>query len=78
MTRTIEELDHRESNGISVSLLWNRETNDLTVHVADGAEDEEFELACGAHEALDVFRHPYAYAATRPVRYSYPTAVAEV
>jgi hypothetical protein len=78
MTRTIEELDHRESNGISVSLLWNRDTNDLTVRVADSAEDEEFELGCAAHEALDVFRHPYAYAATRPVRYRYPTTVAQL
>jgi hypothetical protein len=78
MTHTIEELDYRESNGISVCLLWNRQTNELIVRVADSAEDEEFELGCGAHEALDVFRHPYAYAGTRPVRYRQPTTVAQI
>lgn len=78
MTRTIEELDHRESNGISVSLLWNRRTNELTVRVEDSAEHEGFELDCGAHEALDVFRHPYAYAAIRPVRHRRPTTVAQI
>jgi hypothetical protein len=48
------------------------------LRVADSAEDEEFELGCGAHEALDVFRHPYAYAATRPVLYRQPTTVARI
>jgi hypothetical protein len=76
MTASITELDQRESNGISVSLLWNRLTNALAVRVFDGACDEEFELACGHDEALDVFHHPYAYAAVRPVTYRLAGAVA--
>ena len=62
MNANTAELDHRESNGIAVSLRWNRTTNDLTVLVVDGGEDEAFELRCSADEALDVFHHPYAYA----------------
>jgi hypothetical protein len=76
MTATIEELDHRENDGIAVSLLWNRRTNTLAVRVLDSAADEEFELACAPDEALEVFHHPYAYAATRPISYRHPLALA--
>ena len=76
MTTKIEELDQRESNGISVSLLWNRLTNALAVRVFDSTCEEEFELACAAAEALDVFNHPYAYAAVRPVTFRFAGAAA--
>ena len=65
MTTTLIELDQRQSNGITVTLLWNRVTDEVAVHVFDERVDEEFELSCVADEALNVFRHPYAYAATR-------------
>jgi hypothetical protein len=66
MTTTLTELDQRENNGITVSLMWNRSTNDVVAHVHDGVLDETFDLSIGGKEALDVFRHPYAYASTRP------------
>ena len=59
------ELDQRQSNGITVTLLWNRRTNELAVHVSDDGAQEQFELACAPHEASTVFHHPYAYATTR-------------
>jgi len=60
------ELVSRESNGITVRLLWSRSTNLVTVTVADVANDEYFELVLDEHErALDVFEHPYAHAAAR-------------
>jgi hypothetical protein len=58
------ELAHRASNGIDVHLLWNQADNTLAVTVSDDA-GESFELRVGSHEALDVFNHPYAYAAFR-------------
>jgi hypothetical protein len=64
MATTIEELHHREGDGITVSLLWNRLTNTLSVRVYDSTNQEEFELDCAADEALDTFHHPFAYAAT--------------
>ena len=58
------ELAHRASNGIDVHLLWNPVDNTLAVTVSDDT-GESFELRVGSHEALDVFHHPYAYAAFR-------------
>ena len=60
------ELSVREQNGISVRLLWARGTNVLAVEVVDERNGDFFELVLGTNEApLDVFYHPYAYAAAR-------------
>jgi hypothetical protein len=60
------ELASRESSGITVTLLWNRATNLVTVTVADEPNDEYFELVLSEDERpLDVFNHPYAHAAAR-------------
>ena len=76
MTFTTAELHHRESNGIAVSLVWDRETNDLTVRVVDASEGEEFELSCAPEEALEVFHHPYEYATPRRLRFRNTVALA--
>jgi hypothetical protein len=57
------ELHHRSADGIEVSLLWSPETNALTVAVEDSRSGEIFELPAPADKALDVFEHPFAYAA---------------
>ena len=62
------ELAHRESGGTQVALLWCREDARLTVCVVGAGEDESFELDAARASALDVFYHPYAYAAQRNVR----------
>jgi hypothetical protein len=58
-----QELDHRASNGLEVSLLWSKRTNRLTVAVHDTATGEVLHVAAQPHNALDVFKHPDAYAA---------------
>ena len=58
-----KELAQRENDGISVTLLWHTETDRLTVSVRDSRTGEAFELAAGADDAMDVFHHPFAYAA---------------
>ena len=64
------ELASRESSGITVRLFWSRSTNLVTVAVADAANDEYFELVLDQHEpALDVYHHPFAYAAARGVEF---------
>jgi hypothetical protein len=60
---TITELHHRSADGIEVSLLWSRLTNTLTVAVEDSRSGVSFELNAPAERALDVFEHPFAYAA---------------
>ena len=63
MDFTLTELDHRSADGIEISLLWSRLTNQLMVAVADSRSGESFEVPAPAKKALDVFRHPFAYAA---------------
>lgn len=64
------ELASRQSNGITVRLLWSRSTNLVTVAVADEANDNFFELVLEESErAMDVFHHPYAHAAARGLEF---------
>jgi hypothetical protein len=68
-TRITRELDSRTGDGIEVQLLWWCQTDGhVTVAITDTKTGEAFELPVGEGErALDVFHHPYAYAA-RPKR----------
>jgi hypothetical protein len=61
-------LAKRENAGIQVTLLWAKDTNAPAVLVRDNGTEDQFELSVepGAN-ALDVFEHPYAYAAWRGV-----------
>jgi hypothetical protein len=64
------ELMSRESNGITVTLLWSRATDLITVAVADVGSRDYFELVLGEDEpALEVFNHPFAHAAARGLDY---------
>ena len=58
------ELACRSNNGIDVRLLWSPDDGTLAVTV-DDVTGESFELVVEPAEALDVFEHPYAYAAFR-------------
>jgi hypothetical protein len=60
---TLTELNHRSADGLEVSLLWSRATNVLTVAVEDSRSGVSFRLPAPADRALDVFEHPFAYAA---------------
>jgi hypothetical protein len=57
------ELAERETDGIEVTLLWESDTDGLSVTVRDERTGNEFALVAHAHNAMDVFHHPYAYAA---------------
>jgi hypothetical protein len=64
------ELASRETNGITVRLLWSRSTNLATVSVDDAANGDHFELILDEHDrALDVFDHPFAHAAARGIEF---------
>jgi hypothetical protein len=58
----MQELDYRSTDGIAVSLRWNRATDELTVTVADSRTGHCFEIPARKDNALDVFHHPFAYA----------------
>jgi hypothetical protein len=60
---TYTELAERTGDGVAVSLLWRREDNRLKVAVYDTTTGAQFELDAHPENALDVFYHPFAYAA---------------
>jgi hypothetical protein len=63
----IRELDRRVSDGIEVRLLWRPYDEAVLVAVSDARTDESFAIEVREGEKpLDVFKHPFAYAASRP------------
>ncbi|HEX2411465.1 MAG TPA: hypothetical protein VHJ39_09875 [Solirubrobacteraceae bacterium] len=68
MNETLRELDHRTNDRIDVWLLWREHDNQVLVSVADEKTGDKFTLEVREGEsALDVFHHPYAYAAVHGV-----------
>jgi hypothetical protein len=66
-TTLIRELDRRTSDGIEVRLLWRPHDDVVLVAVSDARTEESFAIEVRDGERpMDVFQHPYAYAASRP------------
>ena len=63
LQRAWSELAVRDNDGLSVSLLWSRETNRVKVAIVDTQLDERFEFRVPGSDALAAFHHPFAYAA---------------
>ena len=60
------ELAFRSNDGMDVALYWHTDSDILSVVVADSRTDESFELVLDHDDrAMDVFHHPFAYAARR-------------
>jgi hypothetical protein len=57
------ELAHRRNCGIDVRLLWDPDGGGLTVEVLDDNEGSSLVVPVGGRSPLEVFQHPYAYAA---------------
>ena len=77
VSASIRELDSRISDGIRVRLLWHSGDGHVSVAVEDSKTGEMFDVPVGDDDrALDVFHHPYAYAARRRrgTGGSFPTA----
>jgi len=59
------ELAFRLTDGIEVTLLWYEDSGKLVVSVLDPRTGQVFALFVGDENPLDVFRHPYWFAAQR-------------
>ena len=61
---TARELDTRDNDGLVVRLLWHEQEDSITVAVTDTRGGESFNIPVReGQRPLDVFHHPYAYAA---------------
>ena len=66
-TTLTRELDRRLTDGIEVRLHWRPHDDVCLVAVSDARTEESFSIEVRAGEKpMDVFHHPYAYAASRP------------
>ncbi len=63
------ELNSRINDGILVRLLWCETDGSLAVAVDDRRTGDSFTIPVReGQSALDVFHHPYAYAASPGIR----------
>ena len=60
----IRELDRRRACRIDVRLLWDSLTDRVLVSVTDERSGESLGFDVDPADALEAFRHPYAYRAT--------------
>jgi hypothetical protein len=75
----IRELDSRISDGIFVRLLWHPHNRQVSIAVDDAKTGEAFDLVVRDGErALDVYHHPFAYAAQRRNGNETPASPSEV
>jgi hypothetical protein len=63
------ELAHRVTGGVEVVLFWHSGTGAVTTTVSDVRTGSYFEVPVEPSHALDVFEHPYAYAAFAGIPY---------
>jgi hypothetical protein len=63
-TTSHRELHHRSNDGIDVWLMWDPGTDSVHVRVRDSKAGSAFEIPVASPaSAMDVFHHPFAYAA---------------
>jgi len=64
-SNTFRELDHRRIDGLDVTMFWDSATDQVKVAVNDAKRGEAFEIhVLPGERAVDVFHHPFAYAAS--------------
>jgi hypothetical protein len=64
------ELASRQSGTMHVALLWATDTDVFSVSVEDPSTGDKFELVVEDSHPLEIYYHPYAYAALRGVDYA--------
>ena len=70
---SIRELDSRLTDGIQVRLLWNAHNQQVWVAVLHTRNGQRFNVDVRSDERpLDVFNHPFAYAAHHGLDFDAP------
>jgi hypothetical protein len=60
--KNLVDLATRRAGGIEVALIWNRREKTLVVFAHDDLTSEEVAIPVSREEAVEVYRHPFAYA----------------
>jgi len=60
--RPLRELDPRGNDGIDVTLLWDAQTDRVSLALTDAHSGESLTFEVAPAEALAAFHHPFAYA----------------
>jgi hypothetical protein len=68
-SKNTRELDFRSTDGLEVALLWQPETDRISVTVFDAKTGDDFDFQVDPKDAMDAFHHPYAYAASRGLHF---------
>ena len=59
--KSLVDIATRRGGGIEVALIWNRDERTLVVFAYDELTKEEVAIPVTHDEAVDVYRHPFAY-----------------
>ena len=59
------ELDHRNGDGVDVTLMWDDDADAVLVAVENEHTGVILRIAVERADALDAFHHPFAYARGR-------------
>jgi hypothetical protein len=65
-TPSIVDLAERHTSNLDVVLLWGKRSGALWVEVTRRSDGRTAFIEASPHNALDVFHHPFAYAAETP------------
>jgi hypothetical protein len=76
-SKRTQELDFRSNDGLEVALLWEPETNRVSISVYDSKTGDDFDIEVDPAEATDAFHHPYAYAARNGIHFVAGTRIPE-
>jgi hypothetical protein len=57
----VVDLATRKAGSIAVALIWDRDEEGLRVIAYDGLTDEQIVVPVSGDEAVEVYRHPFAY-----------------
>ncbi len=55
------ELDARQTNGLTVSLEWDRDTGATQIVIEDARDASAMVFGISSADAADAFRHPYMF-----------------
>jgi hypothetical protein len=70
MDSAVVELDSRHIGAADISLLWHRDLETVSLTIRGSWSGQSLELPVAHDQALQAFKHPFAYAASIGVDYA--------